>query len=245
MIRRILILTALIATSVYLVLAVTVFNAKPTNRECKSIELEIKDNTDLGFVTLKDIETSLKQKKLSLVGKALESIDTRAIENTLEKNSFVKNAECYITSGGKLKIDIYQRIPMMRVISSNGDNYYIDNEGKIMNANGKAVRVTVATGYIDRKFAQDKLFELAKFLKSDYFWDSQIEQINITTKQEIELIPRVGDHVLFIGKPEMYEIKFRKLKAFYKEALNNVGWNKYERISVEFNNQIICTKKER
>lgn len=245
MIRRILILTALIATSVYLVLAVTVFNAKPTNRECKSIELEIKDNTDLGFVTLKDIETSLKQKKLSPVGKTLESIDTRAIENTLEKNSFVKNAECYITSGGKLKIDLYQRIPMMRVISSNGDNYYIDNEGKIMNANGKAVRVTVATGYIDRKFAQDKLFELAKFLKSDYFWDSQIEQINITTKQEIELIPRVGDHVLFIGKPEMYEIKFRKLKAFYKEALNNVGWNKYERISVEFNNQIICTKKER
>ena len=245
MIRRILILTALIAASVYLVLAVTVFNTKPTNRECKSIELEIKDNTDLGFVTLKDIETSLKQKKLSPVGKALESIDTRAIENTLEKNSFVKNAECYITSGGKLKIDLYQRIPMMRVISSNGDNYYIDNEGKIMNANGKAVRVTVATGYIDRKFAQDKLFELAKFLKSDYFWDSQIEQINITTKQEIELIPRVGDHVLFIGKPEMYEIKFRKLKAFYKEALNNVGWNKYERISVEFNNQIICTKKER
>lgn len=130
-------------------------------------------------------------------------------------------------------------------MSSNGDNYYIDNEGKIMKVTGKAVRVTVATGYIDRKFAQEKLFELAKFLKSNYFWDSQIEQVNVTTKQEIELIPRVGDHVLFLGKPEMYDIKFRKLKAFYKEGLNKVGWNKYERISVEFNNQIICTKKER
>lgn len=245
MIKRILILTSLIATSVYLVLAVTVFNAKPSDMECRGIELEIKDNTDLGFITLKDIENSLKLKKISPVGKNPESINTREIETILEKNSFIKNAECYITSGGKVKIDIYQRIPMMRVMSSNGDNYYIDNEGKIMTATGKAVRVTVATGYIDRKFAQDKLFELAKFLKSDYFWNSQIEQINVTTKQEIELVPRVGEHILFIGKPEMYDIKFRKLKAFYKEALNNVGWNKYERISVEFNNQIICTKKER
>ena len=245
MIKRILILIALIATSVYLVLAVTVFNAKPTGRTCKSIELEIKDDTDLGFVTLKDIEGNLKRKKVFPVGSDLERIDTRSIETTLEKNSFIKNAECYITAGGKVKIDIYQRIPMMRIMSSNGDNYYIDNEGKIMNATGKAVRVAVATGYIDRKFAQEKLFELARFLKSDDFWNSQIEQINVTTKKELELIPRVGDHVLFIGKPEMFDIKFRKLKAFYKEALNNVGWNKYERISVEFNNQIICTKKER
>lgn len=245
MIKRILILVALIATSVYLVLAVTVFNAKPTGRTCKSIELEIMDNTDLGFITLKDIENNLKQKKIFPVGSELDKIDTRGIENVLEKNSFIKNAECYITAGNKIKIDVYQRIPMMRIMSSNGDNYYIDNEGKIMSATGKAVRVAVATGYIDRKFAQEKLFELAKFLKSDDFWNSQVEQINVTNKKEIELIPRVGNHVLFIGKPEMFDIKFRKLKAFYKEGLNNVGWNKYERISVEFNNQIICTKKER
>ncbi|HJC97601.1 MAG TPA: cell division protein FtsQ, partial [Candidatus Phocaeicola merdavium] len=31
----------------------------------------------------------------------------------------------------------------------------------------------------------------------------------------------------------------------YEKVLSQVGWNKYERISVEFNNQIICTKKEK
>ena len=34
-----------------------------------------------------------------------------------------------------------------------------------------------------------------------------------------------------------------KLKTFYEKGLNQVGWNKYSRISLEFNNQIICTKK--
>ena len=39
--------------------------------------------------------------------------------------------------------------------------------------------------------------------------------------------------------------KFEKLKTFYEKGLNQVGWNKYSRISLEFNNQIICTKKEK
>ena len=244
MIKRILILIALIATSVYLVLAVTLFNAKPLERTCKGMELEIMDNIDYGFITLHDIEGSLKREKLLPVDVKQKDINTREMELLLEKNPFIKDAECYITAGGKVKIDLYQRIPLLRVMSSNGDNYYIDNEGKVMKASGKPVHVAVATGYIDRKFAQDKLFELARFLQNDKFWNAQIEQINVTPKQEIELVPRVGNHILFIGKPELYETKFRKLKAFYTEGLNKVGWNKYNRISVEFNNQIICTKKE-
>ena len=72
-----------------------------------------------------------------------------------------------------------------------------------------------------------------------------IEQINVTPKQELELVPRVGSHILFLGKAEDYNEKFRKLQTFYEKVLSQVGWNKYERISVEFNNQIICTKKEK
>ena len=109
---------------------------------------------------------------------------------------------------------------------------------------GKAVHVVVATGKIDRKFAQQELYTLAKFLQANDFWNAQIEQINITPKHEIELVPRVGDHILFLGKPGNYDEKFTKLQTFYKKALNQVGWNKYKRISIEFNNQIIGTKKD-
>lgn len=66
-----------------------------------------------------------------------------------------------------------------------------------MNVSDKAVHVVVATGFIDRKFAQNELFELGTFLHNDNFWNAQIEQIYITPKQEVELVPRVGDHVLF------------------------------------------------
>ena len=47
----------------------------------------------------------------------------------------------------------------------------------------------------------------------------------------------------FWESPNNVADKLERLKTFYKKALNKVGWNKYSRISLEFNNQIICTKK--
>ena len=36
-----------------------------------------------------------------------------------------------------------------------------------------------------------------------------------------------------------------RLRKFYIYGLNQVGWNKYNYISVEFNNQIICKKNKK
>lgn len=245
MIKRILILCILIVFSAYLVVAVTAFNGKPDNQVCKGMELTVKDKTDYGFVDSAEVRRILKNKGIYPEGKRVGDINVRTLEEALSHHPFIREAECYLTSGGKIGIEIYQRIPLLRIMASNGDDYYLDNEGKIMISPGKSVHVAVATGFIDRKFAQDKLYELGKYLQTDPFWEAQVEQINVTPKQEIEIVPRVGEHILFLGKGGDYQEKFRKLRIFYNEALNQVGWNKYERISIEFNNQIICTKKEK
>ena len=244
MMKRILILCALLLVFAYLAVAVTLFNDKPAGQVCSGIELTIKDSIDYDFITLKDVNSLLKRKGLSPQDKRLEDINIRQVEEALSHQPFIAEAECYLTSGGKVAIDIYQRIPLLRVMSNNGDTYYVDNEGKTLPVSDKPVHVAVATGFIDRKFAQTRLYELGKYLQTDAFWNSQIEQINVTPRQELELVPRVGNQILFLGKAEDYREKFRKLQAFYTKVLNQVGWNKYERISVEFNNQIICTKKE-
>lgn len=106
-----------------------------------------------------------------------------------------------------------------------------------------SAHVAVVTGYVDRDFAVKELYTLGVFLQAHPLWDAQIEQINVTQAKELELVPRVGEHIIFLGKPGNYEEKFEKLKTFYEKGLNQVGWNKYSRISLEFNNQIICTKK--
>lgn len=244
MIKRILILCILLAVTAYLIVAVTVFNRKPENQVCKGMELVVKDSIDYGFITETEVKNLLKQKNLYPEKKRIGTINVRLLEETLSRHPFISKAECYLTSGGKGGIEVYQRIPILRIMSSNGDNYYIDQSGKIMSAAGKSVHVAVATGFIDRKFAQNELYQLGLYLQQNPFWKAQVEQINVTPRKELEIVPRVGDHILFLGKATDFEEKFSKLQTFYSKVLNRIGWNKYERISIEFNNQIIGTKKE-
>ena len=102
----------------------------------------------------------------------------------------------------------------------------------------------IATGNIDRKLAKKEILELANIIQEDNFWDCQIEQINVTASREIQLIPRVGDHIVLLGKGENLEEKLTRLKQFYKRILGKVGWDRYSMINLEFDNQIICTNKE-
>ena len=59
----------------------------------------------------------------------------------------------------------------------------------------------------------------------------------------MELVPRVGNHIIALGPPTKLEEKLTRMKEFYTEGLNKVGWNKYSRISLKYDNQIVCKKR--
>ena len=163
----------------------------------------------------------------------------------LSKHPLIDEAECYKTPSGKVCVEVTQRIPILRVMSSNGQNYYLDNKGTIMPPDAKCVaHRVIVTGNVEKSFAMKDLYKFGVFLHNNKFWDAQIEQIHVLPDQNIELVPRVGDHLVYLGKLENFEDKLARLKEFYKKGLNRVGWNKYSRINLEFSNQIICTKRE-
>ena len=208
------------------------------------MEVYIGDSIDYGFVTKKSITDHLKSKGLLPIGEEMNSINTKIIEKELSHLPLIDNVECYKTSNQKIAIDINQRFPLLRVMSNNGESYYVDFKAKIMPLVKHPIYVPIVTGSIDKNMAKNQIFKLGQFINNNPFWRSQIEQINITPTKEVEIVPMVGDHIIFLGRAEEYDDKFKRLKIFYEKALNVVGWNKYDRISLEFSNQIICTKKE-
>jgi hypothetical protein len=106
MIKRIFILCTLLLATAYLILAVTTFNSKPADQVCKGMELTVKDSIDYGFVTDKEVKEILKKGKIYPEGKQLSSINVRQLEELLSSHPFIENAECYLTSGGKVAIDL-------------------------------------------------------------------------------------------------------------------------------------------
>lgn len=244
MLKKILLSALLLLVAAYLLAAITAFNRKPASQACGDVELVIKDSIYAGFITKKEVTSLLKAKGLNPIGKELSGVQTEKLEQELKKHPLIDRVECYKTPSGKVCVEVSQRIPVLRIMSANGDNYYLDNKGTVMSPSTKCVaHLAIATGKIDRAFATKNLYPFGMYLQKDRFWDAQIEQIHVLPDKTVELVPRVGSHLIYLGKLDGYERKLKRVKAFYKKALNQVGWNKYSRISVEFDNQVICTKQ--
>lgn len=245
MLKKILLTLVLLLVTAYLLVAVTAFNRKPAGAVCAGIELVIKDTAYAGFITPEEITSILTKRKLNPVEKEMDHIRTDELETALASHPLIDRVECYKTPSHKVGIKVTQRIPILRVISSRGEDYYLDDKGAIMPSGAKCkALIPLATGNIDRAFAVSGLYPLGRFLQADPFWKAQTEQIHVLPDQTVELVPRVGDHLVYLGRAEDYGQKLKRVKAFYRKALSKVGWNKYKRISVEFDNQIICTKRE-
>ena len=245
MIKRILLSIALLLVVAYLVAAVTAFNRKPASLVCRDMELVIKDTVYAGFITKKEVARILEKKGISPIGKELERIRTKTLEEALSSHPLIDQVECYKTPGGKIGIELTQRIPILRVMSTKGENYYLDNKGTVMPPDAKCIaHLAVVTGNVEKSYAMRYLYKFGVFLQNNEFWNAQIEQIHVVSDKNVELVPRVGDHIIQLGSLNGFERKLKRVKMFYEKGLNQVGWNKYSHINVEFDNQIICTKRE-
>jgi cell division protein FtsQ len=171
---------------------------------------------------------------------------------------FVKKAECYITSEGHVFITVTQNVPIARVKSDKGEDYYVDANGGVMPNSQYTSDMIIVTGNVSRSYANRYLAPLAQTIMDDDLWRNQIEQINILPDYSVELVPRVGDHIINIGElptasneslrntriREYVEKQLQRLESFYRFGLVHAGWNKYEYISLEYINQIVCRKRE-
>jgi cell division protein FtsQ len=212
-------------------------------RICQGVDLHITDSLHFDMIDEEMILSLLKEKMLDPVGKTLDRVDVMAIESALSQHPLVGSAQCYKTGGDKVRINLSSKIPMVRVLNIYGQDFYVDSRGEVLTQHSLAVQLPVATGYIDRRFASEDLLEVVRAIDESEFWKAQVEQIDVTKEGQIQLVPRVGDHLLVLGTADDVESKLDRLMNFYEKGLDNVGWNKYRTISVAYDNQVVCKKR--
>lgn len=243
--KKIGIVTADIILGIYLILAITAFNC-PDEQDavCREVKINITDDTRNGFLNNDEVKLQLQHAKVYPVGDRMSDVNTRKIEETLLRSPLVEHVECYKTLSGQVHINITQRIAVMRIMANNGESYYIDNMGNIIPSKNNSTDLVIATGDIKHRYAQTVLRDFGILLFDNPFWRSQIEQLNILSDGSVEMIPRVGDHIVYLGQPTRLEEKLTRLEKFYRYGLSKTGWNKYSYINIEFSNQIICKKRK-
>ena len=232
---------------------------KQKKNTCKDYSITIKGaaEDDL-FLGKSDIVKMLKAAtKGNIKGQQKSSFNLLQMENLLEKNVWVRDAQLYFDSKDVLHVKVKEREPIARIFTAGGKSFYIDEEEQTMQLSDKrSAKVPVFTGFPDKKMRTKKdsllLHDVkvtAAFINSDSFWSSQVAQIDMAPSEadgswEFDMVPVIGNHIVKLGGGENIEQKFNRLFIFYKQVLSRTGFDKYKAIDVRYAGQVVGRKSD-
>lgn len=250
-IRKILFVTLWLCIGGGMVTLLLAAITKNNKGECKDYSISIKGANDIFFTDKKDIEELMvKALKGNMKGESVASFKLHELEQMLEQNIWIEDAELYFDNQDVLHIIVSEKEPMARLFTTNGNSFYIDRHGNKMPLSDKiSARVPVFTGYpeMGKLNAADSVLlnevtEIAGFISKDSFWMSQVSQIDITPERSFEMIPVVGNHLVKLGNGEGIDKKLHRLMLFYQQVLSKTGFDKYKIIDVQYNGQVVTSK---
>ncbi len=187
-----------------------------------------------------------------LVGSRTAEVDLARVEQVLEEEPFIQDADVYLNARRELQVRIYQRMPVLRIMDNHDFNYYLDQDGlKMPLSSHYTARVLTVTGNLPaydpnfrggRRNALAEVFELAALIRQDEFLQPLIEQIHVANNGDLTMVPKIGKQKILFGPCVDMEDKLHRLILFYKQGMPYVGWNKYDAISLKYKGQVIGIK---
>lgn len=244
MIWRVIKIVLILLLPAYFIFAYVYAQIEYADEVCSDIRVILLNEKEQQHLSRNDIKKIISENHLINKGDKLNSINRETVEKTIEANMLVQNAECYFTPSGSVVIEVEQRIPALRVITPSG-SYYVDKNRELMPISSKVLAyVPVATGNISETFAKNELFDFSEYIANHKIWQKQIEQIVVKDNEEIELVPKIGKQLILFGKISNFETKFKSVELLYSKVFNKIGWNYYNKVSLQYDGKIICTKNK-
>ena len=241
--RNLVITSSIIISVIVLITMIIIAFLQRRDLVCEHIIVQVENRENYSFIKAENIASFLNNNGIKCVGLKTSEINLLEVENTVKKIKVVRDAICYFNMKGDLYVKVWQRIPKYRVKSLSGD-YFVDDNREIFPANSSTVAyVPLITGKLSTDFATNQLFDLISFIENDRFLATAFTQITVNDER-VSLIPRVGNFVVVLGDVDNFESKLTKYKTFIKKVYKYKEWNKYSVISLEYKNQVVCTKRE-
>jgi cell division protein FtsQ len=224
---------------------------KQDDVRCTNIVVELENIRENHYMDEADVLRLVYSTHLNAIGSSLAEIDLKGLENKLEYDSHIEDAQLYGDLKGNLVAKVKLRRPVARIIRMEGADAYIAEDGTIMSVSGKYTsRVVLISGAFGAKLMDAgnafqieegaQLMEMIEFINQDDFWKSQVAQMDINSAGKITIYPQITGQRVQFGLPDNFEEKFTKLMIFYKEILPSRGWTKYERVNLEFAGQVVA-----
>lgn len=236
-------------TVVLLVAAIS----KKNNERCVGLEINISGVQNNFFIDKTDVISILeKANGGKLERRKLHTVNLSLMETELKKSKWIKNAELFFDNNNVLQVRVTEREPIARIFTTSGLSFYIDSSLARLPLSDKfSARLPVFTDFPTDVIVLSKkdsgvlkgIKMLSEFINLNPFWMAQIDQVDIASDRTFDLIPKLGNQVIYFGDAENYQEKFGNLLCFYKQVLSKVGWARYSSLSVQFKGQVVGVRK--
>jgi len=251
MMRRILKILTWIGIAAWFVVILGFVSGEADQVLCKQIEIVLSDTIQSRFVTDPDIRAIFRTEGLQLQGYPINEIDTRELEDLLEKNPYIRRAEVSTDVTGKMEIKVEQSVPLVRIMPEGRNGFYLDTEGNVLPLSDQFVPdIILVSGFIKDPAGNPagveqlrEIHDFCSYVTRHPLWSEQIVQLYVNRSGEYEMIPRVGAHQILLGTLDQWEQKLQNLELLYRQGLSTYGWNSYQTINLKYTNQVICTKR--
>ena len=208
-------------------------------RTVEGINLKFTGENNL-YITQSMVNKLLIQNYGIIKNMPKEKLDLDTIEKVIAANEMVKSAQVYLTITGELTSNIVQRQPIGRVEGKT--KFYLDEEGKNMPlSSNHSARVPIITGNITGESLED-VYVILEYINKDDFLRKNVIGVHIEDEENYQLKFRLENFVVNLGNVDDLEEKFNNFKAFYTKAAKDKTLENYNIVSLEFNNQVVCTK---
>ncbi|SNZ00822.1 cell division protein FtsQ/DivIB [Flagellimonas pacifica] len=209
------------------------------NKKVSDVSIKFLGDNNL-YLTETSVNKLLIQNYGALKNRTKEQLALNTIEEVILSNEMVKNAQVYLTINGELISKIVQRKPIGRVEGIS--KFYLDDlGGRMPLSKHHSARVPIITGKITGKSLEDA-YTILNYINEDDFLRKNVIGIHIEEEGKYQLKFRLENFVVNLGGVENLNEKFKNFMAFYAKASKDKSLEKYTTVSLEFNNQVVCTK---
>lgn len=211
--------------------------------KCRNVYIDIEKNDSVDFVSRKLITQELRNAGINLIGNDMGGINTQHIENTLKRNDYIEDVQCYATGIDGIRIDIAPIKPIIRLFKD-GKSYYMNRQGKLIKSDERIfIDLPVVTGKFTEKYPPTRLIPMMDYIESTPVLRNLVSMVQVNDSNNIYVIPNIAGHVVNMGSVNGYESKFAKLLRMYREVMPVKGWDTYDTISVKWDHQIVAKKR--
>lgn len=200
------------------------------------ISVKMNEKTPVYFIDEKDIREIVNKENPS---RKVGDLNIPELEKKINSLPAVDSANVYLNLNGKLNLDIKQRIPVFR-LNKDGNDFYVDEKGvEFPISRTYSHPCMLVTGNVKPE-EYEKLAELVEKIDKDDF--SKKFFIGISKyKDNYNLVTSEGNYKVEIGDLNNIDFKVNGFKTFVEKYLVFQDPQKYNLISVKYDNQIVTT----